>query len=317
MSPVEETQSPGGVVDQSHCPGAHPARAGCGEGARLVVTWGGRTPAFDSAEGTLEPIAAIPSAARLAERIAQNPDIARWATEMAQRQAALDLAGAQRIPDPTIQGGFRRFRETGDNAMVMQFSIPLPVFNRNQGGFLEARYRLAKVEEERRAAEVQVRTALAEAYGALASAFVEATRLQNEVLPGAQQAFDAVSEGYRQGKFGFLEVLDAQRTLFESRGRYLEALAAYHRAVAEVERLIGEPLGAVADAPGTQQRRGSDELERLLLLLLVALGGILGAVGMQYLDRGKALPRPWVSCASPGARQVATRAQRSRRVHEH
>jgi outer membrane protein, heavy metal efflux system len=221
--------------------------------ARLVVTWGGRTPAFDSVEGALEPIAAIPSAARLAERIAQNPDIARWATEMAQRQAALDLAGAQRIPDPTIQGGFRRLRETGDNAMVMQFSIPLPVFNRNQGGFLEARYRLAKVEEERRTAEVQVRGALAEAYGALASAFVEATRLQNEVLPGAQQAFDAVSEGYRQGKFGFLEVLDAQRTLFESRGRYLEALAAYHRAVAEVERLIGEPLGAVADAPQPPQ----------------------------------------------------------------
>ena len=224
---------------------------------RLVVIWGGRTPAFDSAEGTLEPIAAIPSAARLAERIAQNPDIARWVTEMAQRQAALDLAGAQRVPDPTIGGGFRHIRETGDNAMVMAFSIPLPVFNRNQGGVLEARYRLAKVEEERRAAEVQVRTALAEAYGALASAFVEATRLQNEVLPGAQQAFDAVSEGYRQGKFGFLEVLDAQRTLFESRGRYLETLAAYHRAVAEVERVIGEPLGAVADAPQPPQNGGT------------------------------------------------------------
>ena len=223
---------------------------------RLVVTWGGRTPAFDSAEGTLEPIAAIPSAARLAERIAQNPDIARWATEMTQRQAALDLAGARRIPDPTIGGGFRHARETGDNSLVMTFSIPLPVFDRNQGGVLEARYRLAKVEEERRAAEVQVRTALAEAYGALASAFVEAMRLHNEVLPGAQQAFDAISEGYRQGKFGFLEVLDAQRTLFESRGRYLEVLAAYHKAVAEVERLIGEPLGAVSDTPQPPQNGG-------------------------------------------------------------
>ena len=224
---------------------------------RLVVTWGGRTPAFDSAEGTLEPIAAIPSAARLAERITQNPDIARWATEITQRQAALELAGAQRIPDPTIGGGFRHARETGDNSLVMTFSIPLPVFDRNQGGVLEARYRLAKVEEERRAAEVQVRTALAEAYGALASAFEEATRLHNEVLPGAQQAFEAISEGYRQGKFGFLEVLDAQRTLFESRGRYLEVLAAYHKAVAEVEGLIGEPLGAVSDLHTPPQNGGT------------------------------------------------------------
>jgi outer membrane protein, heavy metal efflux system len=77
------------------------------------------------------------------------------------------------------------------------------------------------------------------------------------VLPGAQRAFDAASEGYRQGKFGFLEVLDAQRTLFEARGRYLEALAAYHKAVAEVERLIGEPLGAVAaDTPRLPQHGG-------------------------------------------------------------
>jgi cobalt-zinc-cadmium efflux system outer membrane protein len=223
---------------------------------RLVVTWGGRTPAFERAEGTLEPMAAIPSAARLAERMAQNPDIARWATEMTQRQATLALARAQRIPDPTIGGGFRHARETGDNSLVMTFSMPLPIFNRNQGEVLEARYRLAKVEEERRAAEVQVRTALAEAYGALASAFVEATRLHNEILPGAQQAFDAVSEGYRQGKFGFLEVLDAQRTLFESRGRHLEVLAAYHKAAAEVERVIGEPLGAVVDAPQPPQNGG-------------------------------------------------------------
>jgi cobalt-zinc-cadmium efflux system outer membrane protein len=257
VSPVEETRAQV-ALSTSRIALERTQRELDAARARLVVLWGGSMPAFDRAEGTLEPIAAIPSAARLAERIAQNPEIARWVTEMAQRQAALDLAGAQRIPDPTIRGGVRHARETGDNALVMAFSIPLPVFNRNQGGLLEARYRLAKAGEERRAAEVQVRAALAEAYGALARAFVEATRLRNEVLPGAQRAFDAASEGYRQGKFGFLDVLDAQRTLFESRGQYLEALAAYHRAVAEVERLIGEPLGAVAeDTPRPSQNGGT------------------------------------------------------------
>jgi cobalt-zinc-cadmium efflux system outer membrane protein len=255
VSPVEETRAQV-ALSTSRVAAERTQRELDAARERLVVTWGGRTPAFDRADGTLEPGATIPSAALLAERIAQNPDIARWATEMAQRRAAMDLAGAQRIPDPTIQGGVRHIRETGDTALVMAFSIPLPVFNRNQGGVLEARYRLAKAEEERRTAEVQVRTAMAEAYGALASAFVEATRLYNEVLPGAQQAFEATSEGYRQGKFGFLEVLDAQRTLFEARGRYLEVLAAYHKAVTEVERVIGEPLGAVVDAPQPSQNGG-------------------------------------------------------------
>ncbi|HEY5866831.1 MAG TPA: TolC family protein [Candidatus Tectomicrobia bacterium] len=256
VSPVEETRAQV-ALSTSRIAAERTQRELDAARARLVVTWGGRTPAFDRVEGTLEPIPPIPSAARLAERIAQNPDIARWVTEMAQRQAALDLARAQRVPDPTLRGGVRYLRETSDTALVMDFSIPLPVFNRNQGGVGEAHARLAKAEEERRTAEGQVRTALADAYGALASAFVEATRLHTEVLPGAQQAFDATSEGYRQGKFGFLEVLDAQRTLFESRGRYLEVLAAYHRAVAEVERVIGEPLGAVTDSPEPPQNGGT------------------------------------------------------------
>jgi cobalt-zinc-cadmium efflux system outer membrane protein len=66
--------------------------------------------------------------------------------------------------------------------------------------------------------------------------------LKNEVLPSAQGTFDAVTEGYRIGKFDFLEMLDAQRTLFDVKGSYIDALAKYHRAVADVERLVGEPL---------------------------------------------------------------------------
>lgn len=71
---------------------------------------------------------------------------------------------------------------------------------------------------------------------------------RQEVLPGAQSAYAAAREGYRLGKFGFLDVLDAQRTLFGAKTQYLLAQADYHKAVAEVERLIGGGLddGALA-----------------------------------------------------------------------
>jgi outer membrane protein, heavy metal efflux system len=216
---------------------------------RLAATWGSTTPAFERAEGTLERIAPIPSAERLARRVSQNPDIARWVVEMAQRQAAVALEEAQRIPNVTGAGGVRRLSETRDTALIMQITLPIPVFDRNQGALLAARYQLARAGEERRTAEVRVLTELAATYAELPSAFTEVTALQTDVLPGAQSAFEAFSEGYRQGKFGFLDVLDAQRTLFEARGRYLEALTAYHRAVAEMERLISEPLEAVTGPP--------------------------------------------------------------------
>ena len=74
------------------------------------------------------------------------------------------------------------------------------------------------------------------------------TGIQRDVLPAAEEAFQVATEGYRQGKFGFLDVLDAQRTLFETKGQYLDAFT-YHKAVADTERLIGEPLGAVSRMP--------------------------------------------------------------------
>ncbi len=93
-------------------------------------------------------------------------------------------------------------------------------------------------------AELVVYTAVIDAYQALASAFTEVTDLKKEVLPGAQSAFDAAGQGYRQGKFNYLDVLDAQQTLFEAKGKYIEALTAYHKARADMERLIGQRIDA-------------------------------------------------------------------------
>jgi cobalt-zinc-cadmium efflux system outer membrane protein len=61
-------------------------------------------------------------------------------------------------------------------------------------------------------------------------------------MPGARETFDAVEEGYRMGKFGYLDVLDAQKTLFESRLRYLRALVNYRKEIIEIERWIGDSM---------------------------------------------------------------------------
>ena len=164
----------------------------------------------------------------------------------------------------------------------MLLSIPLPIFDRNQGTILEARYQLAKAGEDRRTAEVRVLTDLAATYAELSSAFTEATTLNNEVLPGAQGAFEAFSEGYRQGKFGFLDVLDAQRTLFEARGQYLEALATYHRAVAEMERLIGEPLAAVNSSQERRNRRPRMRGKQTIMIIITAVVGIMAGATLMW-----------------------------------
>lgn len=248
VSPVEETKA-NVALSSTRIEMERARREWEASRKRLAATWGSTAPLFERAEGDLGPVSAIPSLPQLAQRLSQNPDLARWATEISQRQALVDLEKSRAIPDITLMGGVRRYNTSEDNVFVVGLSIPLPLFNRNQGGIEEAHFRLTRAEEERRAAEVRVATALAEAYRALSTAYVEVTSLEKTVLPGAKTAFEAVNEGYRLGKFGLLDVLDAQRTFFGSRAQLLRALTDYHQAVADVERLIGERLDAVQETP--------------------------------------------------------------------
>jgi cobalt-zinc-cadmium efflux system outer membrane protein len=214
---------------------------------RLAAAWGARTVGFDAVAGELGEISPVPSSDELSRLVSQNPDVARWEAEKKRRRAALELEKARAVSNVTLSGGVRWYSETDDSAAVLGLSIPLSVSNRNQGGILKATYLLAKTQESGKAAEIQVLVSLEEASQRLAGTYAEATALKNDVLPGAQSSFDAVSEGYRDGKFDYLQVLDAQRTLFEARGRHIESLTAYHKAKAETERLIGQSIDSIKE----------------------------------------------------------------------
>jgi cobalt-zinc-cadmium efflux system outer membrane protein len=217
----------------------------------LAATWGGTESRFQTVTGTLDAIADIPDVKSLIELIGHNPDIARWAIEMARRNAALELAKAQATTDIEAEIGFRHLNESDDTALTLGISFPLQAFDRNQGGIQEARFNIAKASQEQRAAVVQVTAYILAAYQQLAAAQAEAVALKNEVLPAAQSSLDATREAFKSGKLGFIEVVDVERTLIDIQFQYVEALSSYHKAVADVERLIGHSL---SDLPTPQDQ---------------------------------------------------------------
>lgn len=251
VSPVEGTRA-GVVLANSRIEVEGARRTLEASRKRLALAWGSRVPAFDRAVGRLEPVGPVPPDDDPAGGLSRNPDIARWETEVERRRAGVELHEANRIPDVTLAGGLRDLRETGDRAFVVGGSIPVPLFDRNQGEILAARHRLAKAREERAWAEATVRASVAEAHRALSTAAAEVEALRTVVIPGAESAFEAAGEGYRQGKFGFLDVLDAQRALFEARGRYITALAACHRALADLQRATSGLSGMTGRMPGQE-----------------------------------------------------------------
>lgn len=251
VSPIEQTKADV-ALSAARIDAARARRTLDADRHRLAALWGSSTARFESATGDLTVLVALPEFATLQERLSQNPDMARWAAEIAQREAALALAQAKRVPDVTLGGGYRRYTGIDASAFVVGGSIALPFFDRNRDGVREAGAQVSRALADQRAAETRALALLAGAFGTLAAARDEVSALTTTVLPGARSAFDSIQEGYRLGRFGLLEVLDAQRTLVGANAQYLRALSDFHKAAADVERLIGAPLSPAGSPAGAK-----------------------------------------------------------------
>lgn len=202
---------------------------------------------FSAVSGDLDSLPHLPPLEELERSLDRSPALARRLAEVEVRRRGVDLERSRRIPDLDVGIGARRLSESDDTALVLGLSVPIPLFDRNQGAIAAAGSRLSQARFEERGARLEARAALAAAWQEMSAAHGEAEALREEVLPAAREAFDAAEYGYKAGKFGILDVLDAQRTQVETRGRYLDALASFHRATAEMERLLGRKISAESE----------------------------------------------------------------------
>lgn len=208
----------------------------------LAATWGSPEAQFSAAHGEFDLLFTLPPEDSLKVGLIQNPDLARFKTARQQQQAAIALEDSRAIPDPTLSGGIRHLNESGDMAVIVGLSIPLPFSDRNQGSREAARHNLARIEKEEQAAQTELGRNLSEAYNRFQAVQTEVLALKEQIIPQAENAYRRINEGYLQGRFDFLDVLDAQRTLFESKDRYLHALREFHETVVGIERLIAQKI---------------------------------------------------------------------------
>jgi cobalt-zinc-cadmium efflux system outer membrane protein len=194
------------------------------------------------AEGQLRQNLNLQAPEALARRLGVNPDLARWDSEEDLAQAAVAQEKAARIPDVTLSAGLSHEQESGNQLVLFAVSLPLPLFDRNKGNIDAARAELDKVREERIATQIRLRAELAGQWQELQSALEETAAIENEMLPGAREAFDAAEEAYRSGKVEYLDVLDAQQTLFEAEMQLVESLTTLHQKAIGIERLVGGDL---------------------------------------------------------------------------
>ena len=171
------------------------------------------------------------------EMIDNSPDNRAYDAMIERAQSSLSYEKAGSVPDPTINVGVRDFREDNEQAFVAGVSFPFPVFDMNRAGVQRAGHEYNAAMLDKINARLSSESDLVKSYEALSNAYRENQVLKDTVLPGAQEAFNVAREGYNAGKFDYLEVLDAQRTLFEARKQLIQTMLDYYREMAVLDRL--------------------------------------------------------------------------------
>jgi len=208
--------------------------------AELVLAVGDPGVRSEPLEGRLPEDTTIPDLAALTAQIAGSSDLKLLEREVLLRQSALAEQRTQSTSDITWRAAVNSSRLDHETWLTVGASIPLFASRRNRGALAVAAADLDRAELERAAAERRLAAELERAAAGLQATAREAAILRNSVLTGAGQAYATVQEGYRLGKFPYLDVLDASEVLLAARLQYTGALAALTQARIDVDRLLGK-----------------------------------------------------------------------------
>jgi len=207
---------------------------------QLALVMGAPLPVFLVVGDSSRSMPAVPDPLLLLDRIDRTAELRLAALQIDQREASLELERAQRIPDLTVSVGSQYDALERERVNVVGLSMPIPLFNRNQGNVLAAARRTDQARDLRNASELRLRTEIQTTLDQWRTANTEVASFNQTILPAAQSAVDTATRGFEMGKFNFLDVLDAQRTLISARTQYIQAITEATNAWVRIERIFGD-----------------------------------------------------------------------------
>lgn len=174
----------------------------------------------------------------LAER---NPTRQALVARREMAAAEMSRAGAARLPDLTLGFAYGRDAALGEDLMEFRVALPLPLFDRSQGRRREARALAEAARHELALAERTLAEGFAVAEARVRTAGDQVDTYRREILPKSREALRMVRGGYEAGRFGFLDLVDTQRTAAEVEQSYWENVFELNVAMAEMEALVAAP----------------------------------------------------------------------------
>ena len=188
---------------------------------------------------------------QLARLTQTSPEMAAAFSEIARSQNALARAQREPIPDISTIWSVQKDNATGDTIAGVQVGIPLPIWNRNQGQIMQAQAEISQARRNVDRVQLNLKNRLAVAFQRYSSAQERARIYSTVIIPKAEENFKLV-QGAFPAQIGSLEFLTAQRTYFQTKLAYIDALAELWASWSEIEGLL--LTNSLDSKPGETER---------------------------------------------------------------
>jgi cobalt-zinc-cadmium efflux system outer membrane protein len=176
------------------------------------------------------------------------------AARASKKRAETESRRARLEPYPDVKLGAAGGQEAGGAGSIVQFtlSVPVPIIDRSKGRKQEALTNVAIAEAELATTEQRLLRDWGTAGQRLRTAAEQVANYRERILPKAKEALRLVQRGFEEGKFGFIELLDTQRTAAEARLAYQQKLLELNIARADIEALLANVPGEANTADNFQ-----------------------------------------------------------------
>jgi cobalt-zinc-cadmium efflux system outer membrane protein len=176
---------------------------------------------------------------QLEKKMAQSPQLLEKQLQANAKHAAITAVKKEVIPDLNIQLGARHFSDDDSNAAVVSAYSQLPVYERNQGKIVTAEAQYTQAVHEFRGVNLEVKQNLYTAFLQAEQGRFESNLVTTSLLPLARKSLRLAKEGYQMGRYTYIELSTALNTLFEEERHYQQAHADYHKALMQINGILG------------------------------------------------------------------------------
>lgn len=192
---------------------------------------------IESVDGEVKFVEEIIQYDSLYTMLKNNPNLKRFESEYSRQKAVISYEESKSVPDLTLSAGYRRLSEKNANTFLIGASMPIPIFDSNQGNIQASRIDLDKKRLEYEQTKNRFTLKLNLLYNRLRMLIDTSSKLKSGSIPEAVEAFRIIKEGNLRGRFTILDMLDVERTLFEIENQYLNIQGEINALLVEIEGL--------------------------------------------------------------------------------